>query len=72
MVLEITQASGVEIIYGVKVEDVDEEEPSVKLADGRVIRADLIVGADGMNSIVREKIVGEPWTPEYGTFSNFS
>ena len=72
MMLEITLASGVDIKYGVKVEDIDEEATVVKLADGQEIRADLIVGADGLDSIVREKIVGEPWTPEYGIFSNFS
>lgn len=34
--------------------------PSITLANGSVQYADLIVGADGYHSIVREAVTGEP------------
>lgn len=74
MILQITLDSGVPIEYSAEVTGIDDESTttSVKLANGRELQADLIVGADGLNSIVREKIVGEPSNPVYGAFSNFS
>ncbi|TDL23537.1 FAD/NAD(P)-binding domain-containing protein [Rickenella mellea] len=40
--------------------DPDSENPSVTLAGGEVLRGDLIVGADGVKSIVRQVVVGRP------------
>ena len=34
--------------------------PSITLASGDVISADLIIGADGVKSLVREVVLGEP------------
>ena len=41
------------------VTDVDPSEPAITLADGTVLHADLVVGADGTHSAVREATVGD-------------
>ena len=38
--------------------------PSVTLKSGETMRADLIVGADGLKSCIQEVVLGEPNTPE--------
>ena len=58
LILDITIASGVKVDFGVKVVDVDISEPSVTLASGTKLYANVIVGAEGTESIVRERIVG--------------
>ncbi|KAG2028420.1 hypothetical protein BDR03DRAFT_837133, partial [Suillus americanus] len=42
---------------------VDPSKPSVTLASGEVVFADLIIGADGVKSVTREYVVGEPDEP---------
>lgn len=49
--------AGVDFRFGLRVIEVDEEKPSVTLEDGSEVSADLIIGADGANSIVRQKIM---------------
>ena len=71
MVLDAALVSGAKVMFDCEVIDVDEETPSVRLADGRIIKTDLIVGADGVNSIVRTKAIDDA-PLKYGTFSNFS
>lgn len=43
----------------------DPTEPSVMLEDGRVIHGDIIIGADGNRSLVRECVLGykDPGVP---------
>ncbi|KAI0091564.1 FAD/NAD-P-binding domain-containing protein [Irpex rosettiformis] len=57
--------AGVQIQYGATVEEVNPEKPrpSVRLASGEVISADIIIGADGPRSIVRETVLGEEDEP---------
>ena len=50
-------AAGVDFRFGLRVVEVNEVKPSVTLEDGSELSADLIVGADGANSIVRQKIM---------------
>ena len=50
-------AAGVDFRFGLRVTDIDEEKPSVRLEDGSEVSADLIVGADGANSTTRQKIM---------------
>ena len=71
MTLEAALASGVKVLFNSEVIDIDGDAPLVRLADGRSISADLIVGADGVNSIVRTKAIDDA-PIEYGPFSNFS
>ena len=40
--------------------DPDVSSPSVTLASGKTIKADLIVGADGIKSYLQEVVLGEP------------
>ena len=50
---------GVEIKLNSFVAGVDESAPSVTLHNGDVIKADMIVGADGIKSRIREGILGD-------------
>ncbi|KAG2145711.1 hypothetical protein BD769DRAFT_1660826 [Suillus cothurnatus] len=46
-----------------RVVSVDPLTPSVTLASGEVVTADLIIGADGVKSVTREYVVGGPDKP---------
>ncbi|KDN71771.1 hypothetical protein CSUB01_02667 [Colletotrichum sublineola] len=48
------------VVEGVEVAEVDVETGTVWLQDGREVEADVVVGADGIHSFVRQAIVGEP------------
>jgi salicylate hydroxylase len=48
-----------------RVVSVDPTHPSVTLQTGEVIYADLIIGADGVKSTVREAVTGGPSKPTY-------
>jgi 2-polyprenyl-6-methoxyphenol hydroxylase-like FAD-dependent oxidoreductase len=57
-VLERAAGDHFEFIQGSAVQDLlweDDRVSGVKLADGRQLMADLVIGADGRNSIVRQK-----------------
>ncbi|EMC95502.1 hypothetical protein BAUCODRAFT_25510 [Baudoinia panamericana UAMH 10762] len=49
----------VRCIWNAEVLDIDVNSGDVTLADGRVIPSDLVIGADGIRSVVRHKVVGE-------------
>ena len=51
-------APRVKIRLGSTVVAVDPETPSVTLASGEVVTADLIIGADGVKSIVQTTVLG--------------
>lgn len=74
MMLDLIILSGVEVEFGTEVVDMDVESevPSVTLADGRQIRADFIVGADGPFGLTRQKVVGYKEDPVYGPHSTYS
>lgn len=38
----------------------DPSVPSLTLESGEILKADLIVGADGVKSMIREVVLGEP------------
>lgn len=59
MIYDHAVASGVKVTFGVNVVDADLSEPSVLLSTGEKLRADMIIGADGVTSIVRRKLIGE-------------
>lgn len=47
-----------------EVIDCDPAEGTVTLKDGTVLRADLIIGADGIKSVIRNAVVGEERTAQ--------
>ena len=53
---EAVSAAGIEVLAPAKVERVDlgSGQARVTLADGRVLNAPLVIGAEGRNSVVRE------------------
>ncbi|KAF2195636.1 FAD/NAD(P)-binding domain-containing protein [Zopfia rhizophila CBS 207.26] len=55
---------GAEIRLGANVIDVDFAGTNVTLADGEVIKGDVIIGADGLWSTLRDKLLGYPSPPQ--------
>ena len=47
---------------------VDGDRPRVELADGTTEEADLVVGADGIHSVVRRVILGPEAAPDYAGY----
>ncbi|KAI9019847.1 hypothetical protein DFJ74DRAFT_674689 [Hyaloraphidium curvatum] len=50
----------VKLVTGASVRSVDCAAPSATTADGRTFKADLIVGADGIKSVVKPFVTGNP------------
>lgn len=65
--LDRSKELGVEIVTGAMVETytiaADSTTATVHIADGRIITADLVVGADGINTKLREEYLGKPDPP---------
>lgn len=58
LILEAQKYNNFEFIQGVAVKDllrIENRVAGVKLADGREIAADIVIGADGRNSIIRQR-----------------
>lgn len=58
-----TEGPKVKLLLKSRVIEANAEEGTVTLADGSVKRADLIVAADGVNSVLRGAVLGDK-TPE--------
>jgi 2-polyprenyl-6-methoxyphenol hydroxylase-like FAD-dependent oxidoreductase len=58
---------GVPIRLGITVRSLDQDERgvSVGFTDGTQGRYDLVVGADGANSKIRDMLFGDQWRPRY-------
>ena len=72
MTRDLTTLAGVKIEFNSEVVNVDADAGTVQLANGRTYSADLIVGADGPNSVAREAIVGEKEELEIGPHCTYS
>jgi salicylate hydroxylase len=48
---------GAKVRRGAYVVDIDANKRAVKLANGQVLRADVIIGADGLSSIARRQLL---------------
>ena len=72
MIYDIAVESGVEITYGAEVTDVDIPQRIVSLKSGERLKADVIIGADGVNSIVRRKLVGELEEEPIGPYTGYT
>ena len=56
--LDLAQSAGAELRFNTRVTEVDTEGPAVLLASGEVLGGDIVVGADGWDSIVRRVVTG--------------
>lgn len=54
--LTIALDAGVRVHFGMNISGVDESRPALLLQDGLIIEADLVIGADGVRSKVREAL----------------
>lgn len=52
-------SAGARITYNAPVAKVHADPPRVELQDGTILKADMVIGADGPRSTVREAIVGQ-------------
>jgi len=53
-------AEGVHVDYGRRIAKVDPERAEITFADGSTARGDVLIGADGRNSVVRDALGGSP------------
>ncbi len=62
MLYDLAVSAGVTVIFNTEIVSVSvdqvKETPRVVLADGTILNADLIVGADGSQSVARETVTG--------------
>ncbi|KAK2133914.1 hypothetical protein NOF04DRAFT_1173071 [Fusarium oxysporum II5] len=61
---EDTGVSGIpgrpaEVLWNQKVIDIDPEEGQITLASGEQVKADLVIAADGIKSVVRQYVIGD-------------
>lgn len=63
-----TAAGDLSVRYGAEVVDLEAGDAGVRItcADGKMTDADLLIGADGIWSIVRARLSGESQPTEYG------
>ena len=71
VVLEAASEAGVTTRYGARARAVDPAAGVVTLEDGSVLEADLVVGADGVHSLVRATIDPAAPSPRYVGLWNF-
>ncbi|CUA68248.1 hypothetical protein RSOLAG22IIIB_07778 [Rhizoctonia solani] len=63
MLYDLAEQAGVTIRLASTVKSIDPSTPSLTLSDGETVHCDLIVGADGVKSTIREVVVGGPDRP---------
>lgn len=64
MLYKLALGKGVQVMFGAEIAGVwfDEhrEAPAIGLKNGSVFYSDIVIGADGYNSLVREVVTGQP------------
>ncbi|CAE6464610.1 unnamed protein product [Rhizoctonia solani] len=63
MLYELAEQAGVTIRLASTVKSINPSAPSLTLSNGETMHCDLIVGADGVKSTIREVVVGGPDRP---------
>ncbi|BBX55049.1 hypothetical protein MSHO_03940 [Mycobacterium shottsii] len=69
----LMEAYGIdEIHFGMKMVEVANRDgaATATFADGTIASADILIGADGANSITREYVLGGPVTRRYAGYVN--
>lgn len=61
--VEAAEALGVTFRLGATVEDIDFHTASISLKSGEIVKGDVVIGADGMNSACREILLGHKAPP---------
>ena len=69
--LQAVRDAGIEILMDHEVVSFDEFKPSVTLASGEEVTADVVVGADGIKSKARELVLGFKDHPRSSGYSCF-
>lgn len=64
MLHEAARKAGAEVFAPVRISAIDTDKPAVTLADGRVLRAPVLIGADGANSAAARALYGRPFDPD--------
>lgn len=73
--LMLMQAYGTDQIrFGMRMVEVrdDGDRATATFADGTTVSADVVIGADGANSIAREYVLGGPVNRRYAGYVNFN
>ncbi|MFX0071002.1 MAG: NAD(P)/FAD-dependent oxidoreductase, partial [Candidatus Hermodarchaeota archaeon] len=71
--LNKAKSLGVEVMEGVKIVNIDIDNCTIELQNGKVFQSKLIIGADGANSIVRREFIrkniisSKDWQHNLGT-----
>ncbi|BAV39866.1 FAD-dependent urate hydroxylase HpxO [Mycobacterium ulcerans] len=71
----LMEAYGIdEIHFGMKMVEVANQDgaATATFADGTIASADILIGADGANSITREYVLGGPVTRRYAGYVNYN
>jgi salicylate hydroxylase len=56
---QVAEERGVKIIFNCLIAGVNLERPAIRLANGKEMEADIVIGADGIGSVIRDTIVGQ-------------
>ena len=59
MLYDLAVGAGAKVRFNARVTKIDKSKPSVTLSSGEEIYGDLIIGADGDNSIIRPLVLAE-------------
>ena len=77
MLYKLATEAGVQVTTDAKVVSVqqgteDMPNPSITLANGEVLYADILIGADGAKSLVRDVVLEEEDDPQPGTLTVYT
>lgn len=72
LLLDALGTDGVQLESKCIAVEQDADGVTAQFADGRTVRGDLLIGADGTHSLVREAVVGAPVERRYAGYVNWN